>query len=212
LPPVSITLPDGAVVSSEQPDVDQVLSQLLEREVSLVITPPAAPTREANRAEVEAMATGAENIRVEPLAYASPTGTFFDYAPVHLLTTATLQQFHLLYPAGNFDRRRFRPNVLVASFGDEMGFIENGWLGHTVIIGDEARLHLIDPCPRCVVITHAVGELPRDLGILRTVTQHNAAASVTLAPGVVMQAVAGVYGRTQQDGLIRVGDSVRAAL
>src|SRR5438270_1068240 len=38
-PPVRITLPDGAVVNSEQPDVQQTLSKALKREVTLSAAP-----------------------------------------------------------------------------------------------------------------------------------------------------------------------------
>src|SRR5713226_8141347 len=35
VPPVRIALPDGAIVNSEQPDVHQILSKVLKREVTL---------------------------------------------------------------------------------------------------------------------------------------------------------------------------------
>jgi uncharacterized protein YcbX len=35
VPPVRITLPDGTIVTSEQPDVHQILSKRLKREVTL---------------------------------------------------------------------------------------------------------------------------------------------------------------------------------
>src|ERR1051326_2766142 len=42
LPPISITLPDGESIHSEQPDVDTILSRILGREVSLVRETPGA--------------------------------------------------------------------------------------------------------------------------------------------------------------------------
>ena len=56
LPPISITLPDGSAVSSAEPDVDRVLSRALGRDVTLLATAPAHPTREANRAPVDGAA------------------------------------------------------------------------------------------------------------------------------------------------------------
>ena len=75
-------------------------------------------------------------------------------------------------------------------------------------IGAHTQLHVIDPCPRCVVTTLAQGQLLRDPGILRTLGQHNQAASVTLAPGVVFSAVAGVYASVRREGVLRRGDAV----
>ncbi len=47
--------------------------------------------------------------------------------------------------------------------------IENDWLNHQLNLGTAAQLHVIDPCPRCVMTTLAQGDLPRNLDILRTV-------------------------------------------
>ncbi len=207
LPPVWITLPDGAVISSAQPDVDRVLSDVLGRDVSLVTQAPAAPTREADRTPLDSTADG-ETILEEVMARAAPAGTFFDYAPVHVLTTGTLARLSDLYPEGRFEVHRFRPNVVVAPADGERDFVENAWLGRPLAIGAQARLYLLDPCPRCVVTTLANDDLPRDPGILRTVTRHNAVASVTAAPGFVFEAVAGVYAGVLQAGTIRRGDVV----
>jgi uncharacterized protein YcbX len=208
LPPLWITLPDGAAIHSEQADVDLVLSTVFEREVSLVSEAPAQPTREANRTPVDSPATQ-EIIEQEPLALAAPPGTFFDYASLHLLTTATINRLRELYPAGRFEVRRFRPNIVIAPTEAAPGFVENEWLGQVLTIGAEVQLRLIDPCPRCVVTTLAQSDLPADPGILRTLGQHNSIASVTLAPGMVMSAVAGVYAAVSQAGRLRQGDAVR---
>jgi uncharacterized protein YcbX len=206
LPPVWITLPDGPVISSAQPDVDQVLSRVLDRDITLITLPPAPPTREADRSPIDSPSERA--IVEEPMALAAPAGTFFDYAPLHVLTTATIDRLRRLYPAGRFEVRRFRPNIVVVPSGDERDFIENRWLGHSLRIGAEVHLHIVDPCPRCVVTTLAQGDLPHDQGILRTLAQHNAVASATLAPGVVVPAVAGVYASVLQAGTLCRGDTV----
>ncbi|HMQ54357.1 MAG TPA: MOSC domain-containing protein [Anaerolineae bacterium] len=207
LPPVLITLPDGTVISSAEPEVDRLLSEVVGREVALVREAPPAATREADRTPI--LEPAAEKIiRTEALAVAAPAGTFFDYAPLHLLTTATLNRFQKLYPAGRFEVQRFRPNLLISPPAGEQGFIENGWLGYHLAVGREVQLEAIDPCPRCVVTTLPQGDLPHDPDILRTVTRHNAVASVTVAPGVVFPAVAGIYAGVVQGGLVHCGDSV----
>ncbi|PLS82533.1 MAG: sulfurase [Chloroflexi bacterium] len=210
LPPVWITLPDGAVLHSADPDIDERLSRSLGRAVALVTTGAAMPTREANRTSIEELDVQ-ERIMVETMARAAPQGTFFDYAPLHLLTTATLDRLRALYPAGRFEARRFRPNLVVAPHHGEPDFVENAWIGRRMGVGPAALLSLIDPCPRCVVTTLAQGDLPRDLGILRMAAQANAVASATLAPGIVLPAVAGVYASVLEGGRIARGDSVHLA-
>ena len=128
--------------------------------------------------------------------FALPEGTFFDAATIHLLTTATLDRLRDLYPRGRFEARRFRPNIVVEAAPGEKGFVENAWLGHTVCIGNQVRLKVSGPCPRCVMTTLAQGDLPDDPAILRTAAQHN-------------KANVGVYAAVVQGGLVRRGDAVR---
>jgi uncharacterized protein YcbX len=104
-----------------------------------------------------------------------PAGTFFDIAVIHVLTTATIDRLRDLYPEGRFEVRRFRPNIVVSTGPDAQGFVENDWIDRTIAIGDEVRLRVTGPCPRCVMITLEQGDLPRDVGILRTAAQHSQA-------------------------------------
>ena len=124
-----------------------------------------------------------------------PEGTFFDCAMVHLLTTATLDRLHQLYPQGRFEIPRFRPNIVVAPASGEKDFVENAWSGHTLAIGDSVRLSITRPCGRCVMTTLAQGDLPRDPGILRTVAQHN-------------KVNVGVYATVERGGTVHRGDAV----
>ncbi len=79
--------------------------------------------------------------------------------------------------------------------GEDAGFVENGWIGRTVATGDNVRLAITEPCPRCVMITLPQGDLPKDSGILRTAAQHNAVN-------------VGVYASVVSGGTIRRGDPV----
>lgn len=204
LPSIVITTPEGAVLSSADPEIDQILSEMLGRAVRLTSEPPAERFREADRRPLDG---AEEQIRREPLALGAPAGGFFDYAPLHLLTTATLEHLQARYPAGRLEPRRFRPNLLLAPAGAS-GLVEHGWLGQSFALG-ALGLRVIDPTPRCLVPTLAQGDLPRDPGILRAITAHSSAPSVTLAPGVVFAAVAGVYAAVTRPGTVRVGEDVR---
>jgi uncharacterized protein YcbX len=206
-PPVWITLPDGAVLHSARPDVDRILSRALGRDVVLTAEAPRSPIREANRAPIDDL-EAQEVIEQELVALAAPAGTFFDYAPLHLLTTATTDRLRELHPSGRFEARRFRPNIVVAPAGGARGFVENAWLGCALTLGPQVQVRAIDPCPRCLVTTLPQGDLPRDPNILRVIGRHNVAASATLAPGVVFSAVAGIYAGVLRGGALRRGDSV----
>jgi len=210
LPPVAITLPDGTIITSDQPDVDDVLSRLLGRDVALVTTAPPEATFEAYKIDQHGVAQP-DTITNVPVAWGAQPNSLFNYAAVHLLTSATLEHLQALYPDGAFDVRRFRPNIVVSPAPSMQGFVENDWIGHNLVLGERAQLHVIDPCPRCVVTTLAYDDLPHDPRILRTVAQHNAAPSGTAAPGVMFSAVAGVYARVVEGGALHQGEVVRLA-
>src|SRR5919109_224944 len=204
VPPVRITLPDGTSVSSGQRECDQILSRALNREVSLAATeggqvagvPSSEPASWAARAEEYWPDMEGLDYRDTVTDFALPPGTFFDCATVHLLATTTLQRLQDCYPHGRFAVQRFRPNIVVDPVGGEPGFAEDAWIGHTLAIGDEVRLHITGPCGRCVMTTLAQGALPKDPEILRTAVQQH-------------QGQVGVYAAVVQGGTVRRGDQVR---
>lgn len=203
-PPVRITLPDGATLTSEQRELAQVLSTALNRQVTLAATVRGQVTGvqsslpaawEAKSEEYWPDLEGLDH-RDTVTEFALPMGTFFDGATVHLLTTATLNRLRDWYPRGRFEVPRFRPNIVVDPVGNQKSVSEQTWIGHTVAIGNEVRLKITGPCGRCVMTTLAQGDLPKDSGILRTVVQHT-------------QGHVGVYASVRQGGTISRGDHVR---
>jgi uncharacterized protein YcbX len=203
VPPVRITLPEGTVVTSEQGDVNQILSRALNREVTLAATErghrevvestlpnPWTPKAEEYWPDMEGL-----DYRDTVTDFELPEGTFFDCAVVHLLTTATVERLRELYPEGRFEVRRFRPNIVVESASDVKDFVENAWIGRTLAIGHAVRLSITGPCPRCVMTTLPQGDLAKDPGILRTAAQHN-------------HANVGLYASVGRGGAIRRGDAI----
>jgi uncharacterized protein YcbX len=197
LPAVRLTLPDGTVLSSEEPDVARVLSRALGREVAFA---EAQRDGEPSAAQAEEYWPDMEGLehRDTVTEWELPVGTFFDLAVIHVLTTATIDRLRALYPEGRFEVRRFRPNIVVATRADKQGFAENDWIDRTVAIGDEVRLRITGPCPRCVMTTLPQGDLPKDAGILRAAAQYN-------------QANVGVYAAVVAGGTTRRGDPVTVA-
>jgi uncharacterized protein YcbX len=194
VPVLRLTLPDGTVVTSEQPDLAEVLSQALGRQVALAEARHNGETAGATAEEYWPDMEGLEH-RDTVTEWELPAGTFFDLAVMHVLTTATIERLRTLYPEGRFEVRRFRPNIVVSTGPDQQGFVENDWIGQTIAVGDEVRLRITGPCPRCVMTTLPQGDLPKDPGILRAAAQHN-------------EANVGVYADVVAGGTTRRGDSV----
>jgi uncharacterized protein YcbX len=187
---VRITLPNGYAVTSDDGGIDERLSQDLGRAVTLQSAGPKALVLEEYWPDLEGL-PHRDAVTDEAL----PTDSFVDLAPIHLLTTATLNRLRELYAPGRFEVRRFRPNIVVALADGASGFFENDWVGHALTLGPGVRLHISKPCGRCVMTTLAQADLPRDIGILRTAVQHN-------------HGQVGVYAKVIQGGTVRRGDSV----
>jgi uncharacterized protein len=195
LPPVRVTFPDGTqVASSDQEDIDHTLSSVLGREVRLMRANLEKPSYEEYWPDIEGLAQ-----REKVTDEAMPPQTFFDIAVIHIFTTSTINRLRELYPEGRFEVRRFRPNIVVesaATSGEKNDFVENLWVGKKLMIGEDIVLRIIGPCTRCVMITLPQGDLPKDLGILRTVAQYN-------------RVTAGIYASVHRCGTIRRGDQVQ---
>ncbi len=203
-----ITLPDGKTVSSTDPDVDEILSALLDQPVTLTATPP--PGAALDRAVPEAVLREGIRARVPSelieIGAGAPPGTFVDFAPLHLLTTATLDRIAELSPYQRAHLERYRPNILIRT--DARGFTENDWLGQDLRVGDELALRVIARTPRCAVPTLAHGGLPRDTEALRVLARHN---RVRPLPESDPEPCAGVYAEVLHPGRIRTGNPVRLA-
>jgi uncharacterized protein len=211
LPPVRVRVPDGEAVTSDEPEFASTLSKLFGREVTL-------------RATLEQMAIidhfffdyqtplgrpiespEGDSLTTVPIGFGAP-GTFFDYTPIHLLTTSTLEKLREIYPKGQWEVRRFRPNIVVKAEAGQDGFVEDEWIGREFKAGD-VSMKVIDTMVRCVMTTLPQGELPNDPKILRTLADHHrvlmpAVGKELPAVGVAVTVVAG--GRIARNDAVTV--------
>lgn len=186
-----ISLPNGTTVSVGRDDIDGLLSKELGCKVSLrsAASGGMAHTYEYDQAE-EGAAQDA------PVTEESmPDGTFFDEAVIHILTTATLRQLKDSHPEGRFAVERFRPNIVLNLADDQEGFVEEGWVGRTLRLGNEVRLRVTKPCLRCVMVNLRQETLPKDPDVLRTVARRNGGR-------------AGVYAKVLRGGHVSIDDEV----
>ena len=202
IPPVRIGWPDGTSTTSDAEDMDSRLSATLGRPVTLTAEHP-------ENVSVERLDPLADEETIVDIGELMPADRFSDYAALHIMTTATLARLAGLCPDSVIDARRFRPNVIVASPSGTNGFVENDWVGHDLAIGDEVRLRVSDPTPRCSIPTLAQKELPRDPQVLRTLVEHNR-SPVPALDGQLLPC-AGIYASVIRGGTVKTGDAVRIA-
>ncbi|MCL2585181.1 MAG: MOSC domain-containing protein [Streptosporangiales bacterium] len=204
--PVTISFPDGAVRGADDPDIDAALSEFLGRPVTLSAERPSGA--ELDRAvPEEVLRSGVEaTVRsmILEIGAAAPAGTFFDFAPVHLLTTSTLDAIAGASPRGAVEAERYRPNLIIRTSSGP-GFAENDWAGRELRIGDEVILQVEARSPRCAIPTLEHGDLPRDTDALRVPAARN---RIRPADGLDPEPCAGVYARVIRPGQVRAGDQV----
>ena len=117
----------------------------------------------------------------------------FDRGPIHVLTTASLRCLQRLLPNATLDPRRFRPNILLETGG--VDFLEDGWLGRRLILGQNVELRVTERTERCIMTTFGQSELPADPTIFRAIANHNALCL-------------GVYATATTTGAVQIGDEV----
>ncbi len=183
---VLVGLPDGSEFPVDSPQTAAHLSSLLDRRVE--VRAAAGDSRVHHEYTTDTATGGGDAMVVE----ASAIDAFFDGAPVHLLTTATLRELSRHEPGSSFVGARFRPNLLVDV--DEDGFVEGGWVDNDMQIG-EVPLHVVGHKTRCVMTTRAQGDLPKDVAVFKTVNRVN-------------ERRAGIELEPNGKGLIHIGDPV----
>ncbi len=207
---VIITLPDGATVGSDDPAVHDRLSALLGRKVTLCALRPASDAAHYRAAKATAADMRADFALAsdEPLpdfsmmkmstlmelgTYATPRGTYFDAAALHVLTTASLDALRAASPGADFDVRRFRPNLVVTTEGAP-ALLEAGWTGATLTAGTlGARVD--SPTPRCSMPIRAQPELRADPAVLKAIASEAARCL-------------GAYATVTRAGQVKIGDRV----
>ena len=195
---VVITSPAGWRREVPDPDVDRLLSESLAREVRVSSRRPAAAAVERPD-PLDVLDHGVVAVVEAPtlqIGQGTPGENFVDYAPVHLITSATLA-------AIGAEQIRYRPNLVVETPPGTPAFVENSWVGRELHIGDVV-LRVSIPTPRCAIPTLEHGDLPRAPHAVRTLMTANRVE----VEGFGVLPCAGGYADVVHGGTIHVGDEL----
>lgn len=201
LPPIRIQLPNGRTIHAEDGDASKAVSEALGREMKLERSEGA----HRERAGIDPRTVFAD-IPVEqvipgltaetlPDHFALDSASFYDSAVMHAIATGTLRYMASLVPSSDFDARRFRPSILVDTGEYPGAFLEDEWVGGTLLVGDGLKIVKIQPALRCVMTTHPQENLGRDYQILRTAAYHH-------------KANVGVFASIERGSVVHLGDPV----
>jgi uncharacterized protein len=198
---VLISSPGRWTLDSRHPDLDALLSTGLGRSVQLRQERPRGSRVE--RPDPEDVLTHGVQATVPAalleIGQGSSGSNFVDYAPVHLITTATLAELDV-------EPRRYRPNIVIETPAGTPPYAENDWVGHQLDIGDVV-LEIVLPTPRCAVPTLEHGDLPRAPQAVRKLMTDNRID----VPGFGVLPCAGAYARVLKGGTIDRGAPVAVA-
>ena len=208
---VEITLPDGSLLTSDDPDRDERLSAALDHRVTLWPRRPATDLDHYRRGAadhediIEELRSIFGREGDEPLPdlgafppeiveFESPPGSYVDAYPLLVMSTSAMRSLEDALPESSIDVRRFRPNLIIDT-GGRTGHPELEWAGMRARIGS-ATIELVTPCPRCVMVGHAIDQdVPTDRTILRHIVQE-------------LDQNVGMYATVVDEGEISEGDSV----
>ena len=189
-----IVFPDGATLRTDDDSIDQRLSGVLERPVTLSAVRGIGDTEYYKRpqsfnftpdiirrsfglevgepltdlsGQTEASAAyikGWQNYRTRP-------GTHFDTSTLHILTEASLRHIASLLPDEDISVERFRPNILVKDVQQAIGPLEFEWVTRQLSIGD-AIIDVTWETVRCIMTTRAQSDLSKAPKIMRTLVKN----------------------------------------
>ena len=205
---VAITLPDGTELDAAAAETSAAISRWLDRDCRLVPADQVAATSYDMTFEPTNDDAELVDIPINP-------GAFFDLTPVHALTSTSLATMGAAHTDGEWDVRRFRPNVLIDTSAQQEpiavpeqpvlpgiahpGFPEDGWVGSAISFGagdaTAPAISVLMATVRCALPNRAQPGIDRDIDIFRTMNAHHGNHL-------------GVYCTPLTAGTLRVGDDV----
>jgi uncharacterized protein YcbX len=210
---VTVRFPDGGRFAIDDSDLPGRLSAFFGRAVSIASVPPADAT--FDELWVKELKNGVdpyfdlpwrsedgEGQLIDGGQFMGPSGNFFNYGAIHIVTTSTTRRLGELAPDSRFDAHRFRPNIVIETEAE--GFVETEWPGRRLTVGGVV-LGVSFTVPRCVMTTLEQDDLPADISVLRTISEHN---SVDCFGTGVPYPCVGVYADVVAKGPISVGQPV----
>lgn len=120
----------------------------------------------------------------------------FDSMPISLMSLASAA-------AMNADIRRFRQNILIET-GSGEPFVEENWLGQTLVFSSGARIRLQKRIKRCSVVTVDPETAVIQSNLLKIINARREGREAQEG-----RTCLGVYASVEREGPIRVGDRVR---
>lgn len=209
IPAVKISTPNGDMLQTGSAACETQLSEFLKRPVSLW---PLQPSWNLKHYRLKEMATSKDlrtqfgtetnpdissislKLLLELAVFATPVGRYYDCYPLHILTTSSLKTMAEIEGKGDFDSRRFRPNLLIESSDDQEGLAEFAWTGGVLAIG-ETRIKIETRTVRCSMPAQPQPGLAKNAHVVKAMVNNT-------------DRHLGVYASVIKEGVVKQGDEV----
>jgi uncharacterized protein YcbX len=210
IPHVQIELPNDTCFSTRDDNGNKLLSEYLGRGVSL------QPLQPKSNAEFYRLGTlnGEQAMKkqfdarggmpslgciswsrmIELGSYVTPRGHLYDVYPLHIVSSNSIEMLKSLAPEGDFQSRRFRPNIYVESAEKKSHLDEFDWVGGKLFIGDTV-IKCESRTVRCSMPAQPQPGLEKDSKVLRTLEKYT-------------ERHLGINATVVNAGSIRAGDAV----
>ncbi|MCK5881987.1 MAG: MOSC N-terminal beta barrel domain-containing protein [Sinobacterium sp.] len=187
IPHVKITLPDGTSFNSSDGLSNSTLGEFLNKSVSLnpleprsnwrfyrlkTIDGETALKKQFNTKEpLPSMASVSWLKMLELSIFSTPLGRYYDAYPLHIVSSNSIEKLKSLEPAGDFQSKRFRPNILIECANKNENFDEFDWVGGKLHIGNTI-IKCESRTVRCLMPSQPQVNLKKDSKVLRILEKH----------------------------------------
>ncbi len=125
-------------------------------------------------------ASGHLGFPVRFLPFGMDAAPRYERGHLHILTTSSLARLQALLPQAVLDVRRFRPNILIETDGNDAGFTEQKLVGRRLSLG-KAVVEITEPCTRCAFTALGQPSIPFDKDVLHAIARHGGGGFGVLA-------------------------------
>jgi len=200
---VTVALPDGSTFQAGDEALDDALSELTRRRVTLEHVDTVG---DDTSLDFEVAYPELDHVQLRgrfpfPAAAFTDAGSYVDGAAVHLITTSTMAAIAAASGAADVTAVRMRPNVVIDS-GQAVGYVEDDWAGSTVRLGSDVALFRVTRTARCIMTSVEQPGIPRDNRILQAIARENRMSIETMG----QLPCAGLFGEVDSPGIVAQGD------
>lgn len=185
--PVKITIPEIGSFSSNDASLNAHLSNYFKKEISLHPLQPksnwrfyklktisgekALKKQFYSKEALPSLGSISWSKLIELSFFATPRGRFYDVYPLHLITSNSTRTLESLVPEGDFQPKRFRPNIYIHSNEENEQLDEFEWVGGRLHIG-ETIIKCESKTVRCLMPAQPQPGIEKDTHVLRALDKY----------------------------------------